>query len=95
MTNKYELPNATLTAAIKQLPRDKWQQFCSELFDYMNHHADACEGMQALADLGLIEFKEPETFTWVDDDKGEVTIVVKDGATGETAQHVFGGKDEN
>ena len=94
MTNKYELPNATLTTAIKQIPRDKWQKFCSELFDYMNHHADACEGMRALADLGLIEFKEPETFTWVDDDKGEVTIVVKDGVTGESAQHVFGGKDE-
>lgn len=89
MSNDYALPNATITEAIKQIPRNKWKLFCSEIYDYMNHHADACAGMKMLADAGLIEFKEPETFIWRDDDKGEVTITVRDVETGEEASKVF------
>ena len=91
MSNKYILPNTTMTEAIRQIPRDKWKQFCSELYEYMNHHADTCEAMQALSDAGLIKFEEPTTFTWVDDDKGEVTITVRDGETGDSASVVLGG----
>lgn len=95
MTNKYVLPNTTMTEAMKHIPRDKWQKFCSELYEYMIHHADACDAMKMLADAGLIEFSEPNTFTWCDDDKGEVTITVRDAETGDETSAVFGGKNDH
>lgn len=90
--SKYVLPNTTMTEAMKKIPRDKWQKFCSELYDYMNHHADTCEAMKMLADAGLIKFEEPTTFTWADDDKGEVAITVRDADTGYEGSVVLGGK---
>lgn len=95
MNNKYVLPNTTMTEAMKQIPRDKWQKFCGELYEYMTHHADACEGMKMLADAGLIKFEEPTTFTWVDDDKGEVTITVRDAETGDEGSVVLGGNNDH
>lgn len=74
---KYELPTDTITAAIKLIPKDKWRVFCDELHTYMVEHSEAVEALQVLADLGMIEFQHPKTFTWVDDGKDEVLLKAK------------------
>lgn len=74
---KYELPTDTITAAIKLIPKDKWKVFCDELHTYMVQYAETTEALQLLADAGVIEFQQLDTFTWVDDGKDEVLLKAK------------------
>ena len=85
MSNKYEVSTATLIDAIAKIPEERWADFCSELHGYMMHHKVAVEAMKILSDMGLCEFEEPKTMTWVDDDADTITVSVVEKNSGTEA----------
>lgn len=82
MSEKYEVSTATLIDAMAKIPEERWADFCSELHGYMLHHKAAIEGMKILSDMGLCEFEEPKTMTWVDDDADTITVNVLEKNSG-------------
>jgi hypothetical protein len=90
MSEKYEISTETLIDAMAKIPQERWADFCSELHGYMLHHEAVVEGMKVLSDIGLCEFEEPKTMTWVDDSEDTITVNILEKNSGAEATIIKG-----
>lgn len=86
MTNSYEL--TTIRDIFDKVPADRIPDCCRELGTLLAQSKGLAELIQCTGDaIGIDEaqrlMKMPETFTWVDDGKGEIVTRVCAGEHGE------------
>lgn len=86
MTNTYEL--STIRDIFDKVPSDRIQDCCRELGTLLAQSKALAELVRVTADtMGIDEneplMKMPESFTWVDDGKGEIVTRVCSGEDNE------------